>query len=189
MRLRGEAEQDRPRIHTEWCDFEEAAGELVAAAVQAEAAGTLYRAHELYRRAGSYDEADRVLRGDLTGRGLKARAAALTAAGDLPRAAQIREEAGDWEEAITLLLTEKDLGGAVRCLRRKLGDEALEDPRLAKWLRATGELDTLIGLCLAAVDRKGPHTRAVAELRDIIGQLARRCRPVRHSAEERRPDP
>lgn len=171
MRLRGEAEQDRPRIHTEWCDFEEAAGELVAAAVQAEAAGTLYRAHELYRRAGSYDEADRVLRGDLTGRGLKARAAALTAAGDLPRAAQIREEAGDWEEAITLLLTEKDLGGAVRCLRRKLGDEALEDPRLAKWLRATGELDTLIGLCLAAVDRKGPHTRAVAELRDIAGQL------------------
>ncbi|MDR6975125.1 molecular chaperone DnaK [Streptomyces sp. 3330] len=169
-RLRDEAGHDRPGLHTEWCDFEEAAGELVAAAAQAEAAGTPYRAHELYRRAGRYDEADRVLHGDLTGRGLKARAAALTAAGDLPRAAQIREEAGDWEDAITLLLAEKDLGGAIRCLRRKLGDDAVEDSRLATWLRATGELETLAGLCLAAVHRKGSGTRAVAELRDLAGR-------------------
>ncbi|MGW7210297.1 Hsp70 family protein [Streptomyces sp. NPDC054837] len=169
-RLRGAAEQDRPDVHAEWSTFEEAAGELVAAAAQAEAAGRLYRAHELYRRAGWYGEADRVLRGDPTVRGLRARAAVLTVGGDLPRAAQVREEAKEWEEAITLLLAEKDLDGAVRCLRRKLGDEAVEDPRLAKWLRATGEVDTLIGLCLDAVERKGADTRATAELREIDGQ-------------------
>lgn len=65
-RLRGAAEHDRPAIHADWCGFEEAAGELAAAAAQAEAAGTFYRAHELYRRAGWYSEADRVLHGDLT---------------------------------------------------------------------------------------------------------------------------
>ncbi|MFD8308926.1 Hsp70 family protein [Streptomyces sp. NPDC059690] len=164
-------EHDQPEVHAAWCAFEEAAGELVEAAARAEAAGKLYRAHELYRRAGWYGEADRVLHGDLTTRGLKARAAVLTAGGDLPRAAQVREEAEDWEEAITLLLAEKDLDGAIRCLRRKLGEEAVEDPRLAEWLWATGEVDALIRLCLTAIERKGASTRAVAELRDISARL------------------
>lgn len=171
MRWRDAAERDRPGVHSAWCDFEEAAGELVAAATQAEAAGTLYRAHELYRRAGWYGEADRVLRGDPTPTGLKARAAVLTAGGDLPGAAQVREEAKDWEEAITLWLAQGDLSGAARCLRRMLGDEAVEDPRLAQWLRACGELGLLIELCLAAVRHKGANTRALDELRDIDRQL------------------
>ncbi|MET7483775.1 Hsp70 family protein [Streptomyces sp. NPDC005538] len=170
-RVPDEAENDRTKALLDWSEFEEAAGELSEAARLAETAGALYRAHELYRRAARYGEADRVLHGDMTDRGMKARAAALTAGGDLPRAAQVREEAGDWEEAIALLVGEKDLAGAVRCLRRKLGDEALEqDARLAMWLRATGEIEELARLCLAAVERGAGHRRAAAELRDLVSR-------------------
>jgi len=170
-RLRAAAGNDRPKVLLEWSDFEEAAGELSEAARRAEAAGALYRAHELYRRAARYGEADRVLHGDVTNRGMTARAAVLTAGGDLPRAAQLREEAGEWEEAIALWVGEKNLAGAVRCLCRKLGDEALErDPRLAQWLRATGEIEELVRLCLAAVEREGSHRRAAAELRDLASR-------------------
>ncbi|WP_427918915.1 Hsp70 family protein [Streptomyces sp. cg40] len=169
-RLRGAAENDRSKVLVDWSDFEEAAGELSEAARCAEAAGKVYHAHELFRRAARYGEADRVLHGDRTGRGKNARAAALTAGGDLPRAAQLREEAEEWEEAIALWVGEKNLADAVRCLRRKLGAEALEDPRFAEWLRAIGEIEELVRLCLATVERKGSRTRAVAELRDLVGR-------------------
>ncbi|XVQ09757.1 Hsp70 family protein [Spirillospora sp. CA-255316] len=155
----------RDAVHKEWSRFEESAGDLFAAAEQAERAADLYRAHGLYLRAGRPGDAERVLRDD-PGR-WRARADAREAGGDLVGAAELHAEAGEPEEAAALYLRAGRHAEAARCLIAWRGDDAIEDARLAECLRLSGATERLAELCLRAVKRKGRATAGFEELRRL----------------------
>jgi molecular chaperone DnaK len=158
---------DEPAAHAGWSRFEEAAGEFAQAARQAEKCGDLYRAHRLYRRAEQYAQAERVLAADTSSEGLAARAASLAAGGDPGAAARLYEEAGRDDDAVELFVSAGEFAAAARCLLRRRGDDAVEDPRLADYLRRAGDVDQLVRLCLHRVEHHGPTTRALDELRRL----------------------
>ena len=60
----------------------------------------------------------------------------------MEKAAQLFEQAGDF-------------AAAARCLRRHLGDEAIESPQLVACLRKAGALEELVTLCVEAIQRDG----------------------------------
>ena len=158
----------------EWSRFEEEAGEWSAAARLAEEAGDTYRAYRLYRGGDEFGEADRVLRGDTTVRGVTARAEAREAGDDLAGAARLYEQAGDWEQAVDLYMRGRDFGAAARVLVTARGDAVLADPRYAESLRRSGDLEDLVRRCLDAVARDGAGTDAGvrAELRRLADDPA-----------------
>ncbi len=168
--VRQSAAGHRRAAHREWSRFEEAAGEPAEAARHAEAGGDRYRAHRLFRDAGRHGDAVRVLRHDSTAAGLTARAEAAAAGGDLVGAARLRMAAGQPDEAVDLYQRAGEHAAAAETLRTWLGDDAIEDPRLADALCRAGDVDGLVRWCLAAIDRRGTGTRAVAELRRLSGQ-------------------
>jgi molecular chaperone DnaK len=155
---------DRAAASAAWSRFEEQGGDLSAAAQRAEDAGELYRAHRLYRQAERFGEADRVLQGEQTADGLASRASAREAGGDLIGAARLYEEAGQPAEALQRYERAGDLSAATRCLLDWRGLAALADARLAGWLRATGGVEELIGLCLRAARDPEHGDRAGQEL-------------------------
>jgi len=175
-----EAGEDAGSVLAEWDRFEEAAGELTAAAELAERGGDVYRAHRLYYQAGRFGEAERVLRVDGSQAGLSARAEARAAGGDRRGAAQLWESAGDWDAAVDLYLEAGDDGAALDCLLRHRRTAALTDPRLAT-LRRPGNADLLAGLCLQVLDGRSdassgaqppasePRARATGALRSRHG--------------------
>ncbi|MEK8171009.1 hypothetical protein NKH77_19990 [Streptomyces sp. M19] len=136
-------------VRADWSRFEEEAGETAQAARQAERGGDAYRAHRLYRRAGAFGDADRVLKGDDSADGRAARAEARRSGGDALGAARLYAEAGQPEEAVELFLRAEEFGAAADCLLRWRGDEAAR-PRLADCLRRAGRLEELVRLCLRA---------------------------------------
>ena len=69
---------EQPSAYDAWSRFEEAAGELQRAAQRAVDAGDRYRAHRLFRQAGLFGEAVRVLEVETTPDGLASRAEAST---------------------------------------------------------------------------------------------------------------
>ncbi|GLY91610.1 Hsp70 family protein [Actinoallomurus iriomotensis] len=154
-------------VLTEWSRFEEHAGEDGEAARLAEEAGDLYRAYRLYRRAERFGEADRVLRGEDTPEGRTARAEAREAGGDLVGAARLHQEDGRPDAATALFMRAGDFAAAAACLSEWLGEDAIEDPRLAECLRRTGDLEELARRCLRAVDRAGRGGRIADELRAV----------------------
>ncbi|MBC6461160.1 Hsp70 family protein [Actinomadura sp. HBU206391] len=158
---------DLPAAFGEWSRFEEDAGETAQAARHAEEAGDVYRAHRLYRRAELFGDADRVLKDEDTREGRAARADAREAGGDLVGAARLHQEAGRPDAATALFMRAGDFAAAAHCLSRWLGDDAIEDPRLAECLRRTGDLEELAHHCLRALDRTGRSTRIVEELRRL----------------------
>ncbi|GAB2824415.1 hypothetical protein GCM10022221_23090 [Actinocorallia aurea] len=141
--------------------FEEALGELFAAASHAERDGDVYRAHGLYLRAGRPGDAERVLREEPGGR--RERAAAREAGGDLAGAAALYEEEGERERAVDLYLRADRPAEAARCLEAGKGVAAIEDPRLVECLRRAGDHERLTALALHAVDT-GAHTERALEL-------------------------
>jgi molecular chaperone DnaK len=155
-------------VYSTWSRFEEEAGELARAAQRAEDAGDRYRANRVFRQAGRFGDAVRVQQSDSTPEGLKSRAAASAEGGDLLGAARLYEQAGELEEAARLFEQAGDCAAAARCLRRHLGDEAIESPQLVACLRKTGALEDLVQLCIQAIDRKGRRTQAVDQLRRLL---------------------
>jgi molecular chaperone DnaK len=166
------APADRRAAYAAWSRFEEQAGELSRAAELAEDCGERYRAHRLYRRDGRFGEADRVLKGENSADGLVARAGARQAGGDLVGAARLYEEAGRSGDALPLYEQAEEHAAAARCLIRMRGDAAIEDPRLAAWLRSAGDLDELVLLCLREARRPGAGSAAVEELRRLQADSA-----------------
>ncbi|WP_030598482.1 Hsp70 family protein [Streptomyces fulvoviolaceus] len=158
----------RRSVHREWSSFEEEAGEPLEAARHAEDAEEHYRAHRLYQVAERYGDADRVLHDDDSPEGLAARAAAREAGGDLLGAARLHEQAGHHAEAIALYERADDPMAAARCLIRWRGDEAVEDPRLAGFLRRAGDIEELVRLCLDALARRGSASHAGSVLRSLV---------------------
>ena len=154
-------------IYQAWSRFEEEVGELSRAAQLAEDGSDLYRAYLLYFRAELFGDADRVLKGDNTPKGLTARAEARETGGDLIGAAQLYEKIGQWESAVRLFMQAGEFAAAARALLEWRGEDAIEDPWLADCLRHTGDFLELARLCLQAVKRKGLDTRAVDELRRL----------------------
>nr|MDT0665042.1 hypothetical protein [Micromonospora sp. DSM 115978] len=138
----------RASVLASWSAFEEAAGDWAAAAHQAERAGDLYRAHRLYRQAGQFGQADRVLRDDSSEQALATRADSLEAGGDPVAAARLHEAAGQHDRAFEMYVAMHDFAAAASCLLRQRGDDAVDDPRLADCLRRAGEFDRLVRLCL-----------------------------------------
>ncbi|MFJ8504460.1 Hsp70 family protein [Streptomyces avermitilis] len=169
----------RRAVHEGWSRFEEEAGELLAAARQAEDAEERYRAHRLYQAVGHFGDADRVLHNDDSPEGLTARAAAREAGGDLLGAARLHEQAGRNAEAVVLYERADDPGAAARCLLRWRGDEAVEDPRLPGFLRQAGDLDELVRLGLDALASRGNASRAGTVLRSLIGDETTVTGPLR----------
>lgn len=164
-------EPDKQRATYEtWSQFEEAAGELGRAAQRAEDAGDRYRAHRLFRRAGLFGDAVRVLEVDATPEGLASRAEARADGGDPAGAARLYEQAGQPEKAARLFQQVGELAAAARCLRQHLGEEAIEAPPLADCLRRAGAFQELVHLCVTAIQRKGRRTRAVDELRRLLDE-------------------
>ncbi|HTJ38420.1 MAG TPA: Hsp70 family protein [Dactylosporangium sp.] len=155
--------------HAAWSRFEEEAGEPGEAAVQAELGGDVYRAHRLFRLAGRFGDADRVLRDDGSAASVEARAEAREAGGDPIGAARLYRGEGRPERAAELFERAGDPASAAACLIEALGDEALADPRLGAWLRRAGAVDELARLCLQALERGGEDARARAaeELRRL----------------------
>jgi molecular chaperone DnaK len=166
------APADRRAAYAAWSRFEEQAGELSRAAELAEDGGDRYRAHRLYRRNGRFGEADRVLKGEQTSDGLAARAGAREAGGDLVGAGRLYEEAGRPADALPLYERAGEPAAAARCLIQLRGDAAIEDPRLAGWLRTAGDLEELVRLCLRVAGHAGPGSLAVDELRRLQGEGA-----------------
>ncbi|MFC5744475.1 Hsp70 family protein [Actinomadura rugatobispora] len=162
---RAASEEATEAVHQEWSRFEESAGELFAAAEQAERAADLYRAHGLYLKAGRPGDAERVLRDDPGG--WRARADAREAGGDVVGAAELHAEAGALEAAADLYLRAGRPAEAARCLIASLGDDAVEDDRLIEALRRSGATERLAELCLRAVERKGRATAGFEELRRL----------------------
>ncbi|MFD7909906.1 Hsp70 family protein [Streptomyces sp. NPDC059752] len=168
--LRQAPAEDRPAVHLEWSRFEEAAGQPAEAAGHAEDAGDLYRAHTLFRKAERFGDADRVLKSEDSAEGRAARAAAREAGGDLLGAARLHEQDGRYEEAVVLYGRADDASAAARCLIRWKGEEAIEDPRLAPFLRRTGDIAELVERCLEAIERRGRDSAAPGLLRSLVEQ-------------------
>ncbi len=162
---------ERRTVLTAWSRFEEESGELAQAARRAEEAADRYRAHRLFRRAGQFGEADRVLQGDDTPEGRAWRAEARESGGDLLGAAWLYAEAGtpeNVEKAVELFMRAREFAAGADCLLRWRGAEALEDPRLAECLRRAGRIEELVRLCLENVLRAdGRRARVVDQLRGL----------------------
>jgi molecular chaperone DnaK len=159
---------DQSVAYGTWSRFEEEAGELARAAQRAEDAGDRYRAHTLFRRAGLFGDAVRVLEVDTTAEALASRAEASADGGDPAGAARLYEQADQPEKAARLFQQAGEYAAAARCLRRHLGDEAIESPQFADCLRRAGPLEELVSLCVKAIQRKGRATRAVDQLRQLL---------------------
>ncbi|MGH8903908.1 MAG: Hsp70 family protein [Egibacteraceae bacterium] len=170
--FRGQEKQAAPANRTavsdQWSRFEEEAGELAAAAQRAEESGDCYRAYRLYRQAGRYGDAVRVLQDDATPEGLARQAEAREEAGDVAGAGRDYERAGQLDKAVELFARAGEFADAARCLVRQLHQDAVEDPRLADWLRRARRHDELARLCRGAIERKGRRTMAVGELRRLL---------------------
>jgi molecular chaperone DnaK len=162
------APADPVAAYDAWSRFEEAAGELARAAQRAEDAGDRYRAHRLFRQAGLFGEAVRVLQVDTTPEGLASRAEASADGGDPVGAARLFEQAGQPQKAAHLFQQAGEFAAAARCLRRHLGDEASESEQLAVCLRRAGALADLVHLCVEAIRRRGRRTQAVDQLRHLL---------------------
>ena len=148
-----------------WSTFEEACGELAAAAERAEDGDDYYRASRLFRRAGRFGDADRVLRGERTPQALAVRAEVREAGGDLVGAARFYEDCGQVDHAVELFIRAGQFADAARALGRFLGEEAIDDPRLVQCLRRVGAYDNLVTRCLRAIERAGLRSPLVQELR------------------------
>jgi tetratricopeptide (TPR) repeat protein len=155
-------------VHETWSRFEEEAGEPARVAQRAEDAGDRYRAHRLFRQAGLFGDAVRVLEPKATPEALAGRAEARADGGDLAGAARLYEQAGKLDQAARLFQQAGEFATAARCLVRHLGDEAVESPQLAECLRRTGDFAGLVRVCVRAVEQKGRATRAVEELRRLL---------------------
>ncbi|AYC40557.1 Chaperone protein DnaK [Streptomyces griseorubiginosus] len=155
-------------VHRDWSAFEEEAQEPLEAARHAEDAEEYYRAHRLYRTAERYGDADRVLHDDDSPESLTARAEAREAGGDHLGAARLHERAGRHEEAVALYDRVDDPAAAARCLILWLGDEAVEDPRLAGFLRRSGDIEELVRRCLDALASRGHASHAESVLRSLV---------------------
>jgi len=158
---------DQQAAYETWSRFEEAAGELGIAARRAEQGGEFYRASRLFREADQFGEAARVLEGDTTPDGLRARAEAYEAGGDLLGAARLHQQLEQPDQAIPLFVQAEDFAAAARCLVNWKDDKAVEDARLADYLRRAGDQEKLARLCLAAIELRGHDSRAVYELRRL----------------------
>ncbi|MFJ6049939.1 Hsp70 family protein [Streptomyces sp. NPDC092307] len=161
---------DRPAVYLEWSRFEEAAGRPAEAAGLAEDAGDLYRAHALFRKAERFGDADRVLKSEDSAESRAARAASREAGGDLLGAARLHEQDERYEEAVDLYGRADDASAAARCLIRGQGEEAIEDPRLAPFLRRTGNIAELVERCLDALERRGRDSAAAGILTSLVEQ-------------------
>jgi molecular chaperone DnaK len=159
-----DSDSDTAAVRSRWSRFEEDLGELAEAARQSESAGDRYRAHQMYQQAGRPGDAVRVLRDDDSPQGLVARAEACLAGDDPVGAALLFDRAGQPERAVTLFERAGDLASAARTLVRWRGDDAVEDPRLAGWLRRTGNIEELTDLCLRATRRGRPGAPVLDEL-------------------------
>ncbi|WP_329260712.1 Hsp70 family protein [Streptomyces pseudovenezuelae] len=158
----------RKAVHRDWSAFEEAAEESLEAARHAEDAEEYYRAHLLYRTAERYGDADRVLHDDDSPQSLAARAAAREAGGDHLGAARLHEQAGRHEQAVALYERADDPAAAARCLILWRGDEAVEDTRLAGFLRRAGDIEELVRRCLDALASRGHASQAESVLRSLV---------------------
>ncbi|HTU72603.1 MAG TPA: hypothetical protein VMG38_03710 [Trebonia sp.] len=158
---------ERKAAYEDWSTFEEACGELEAAAQRAEDADDYYRASRLFRRAGRFGDADRVLRGERTPQALAARAEAREAGGDLVGAARFYEDCDQVDQAVELFIRAGQFAEAARALVQSLGEEAISDPRLVQCLRRARAFDDLVTRCLRAIERAGPRSPAARELRAL----------------------
>lgn len=158
---------DRRTEYGAWSRFEESAGEIAEAARRAEVADETYRAVRLFRQAGQLGEAVRVGKGDESPEGRRALAEMYEAGGDLLGAASLYEQTDRPGQAVDLFRQADDFAAATRCLVDWLGEEAIEDPRLADCLRRTREFDELVRRCAAAIRLRGRGTRAFVELRHL----------------------
>ena len=105
----------QPAAYDYWSRFEEEAVELARAAQRAEDSGDRYRAHRLFRQAGLFGEAVRVLLVDTTPEGLSSRAEASADGGDPAGAARLYEQAGQPEKAARLFEQAGEFTAAARC--------------------------------------------------------------------------
>jgi molecular chaperone DnaK len=161
------ASAERRAAFEAWSTFEEACGDLAVAAQRAEDGEDYYRASRLFRRAGRFGDADRVLQGERTPQALASRAEAREAGGDLVGAARFYEDCGQVDHAVELFIRAGQLADAARSLVQSMGEEAIDDPRLAQCLRRTGAYDDLVTRCLRAVERAGLTSPAARELRAL----------------------
>ena len=163
------AETGGDDAYRQWSAFAEDCGDPGEAARYAERAGDVYRAHQLFRAAGRFGDADRVLRADSSDEGVAARAGAREAGGDLVGAARLREQSGHPGAAADLYARAGEFAAAARCLVADRGDDAVDDPRLGDWLRRAGALDELAERCLARAAGGVEAGPAVEELRRLRG--------------------
>jgi molecular chaperone DnaK len=171
--------KERPAAYGAWSSFEEACGELAAAALRAEESDDHYRASRLFQRAERFGNAERVLRGEWTPEALAARAKICEAGGDLVGAARFYEECSQIDHAVELFMRAGQFAEAARSLLKFLGDEAaINDPRFIQCLRRTGDYDDLVARCLRAVERAGLRSPAARELRALQNERAVPARMV-----------
>ncbi|AEV84318.1 molecular chaperone DnaK [Actinoplanes sp. SE50] len=140
-----------PVAHAAWSRFEEAAGDLVMAAQQAEAAQESLRAARLYRACGQFGRAERIHQNDTSVEALRDRAETRRAAGDALGAAQILQETADLDAAIDLYMQAREFGAAMACLHLLHTDGVIEDPRTVACLRGAGDYPELVALCLRSL--------------------------------------
>ncbi|WP_203827603.1 Hsp70 family protein [Actinoplanes palleronii] len=140
-----------PIAHAAWSRFEEAAGDLLMAAQQAEAAQESHRAARLYRDCGQFGRAERIHQDDTSVEALRDRAETRKAAGDALGAAQILQQTADFDAAADLYLQAQEYDAAMACLHQLHTDRVVEDPRTVACLRGGGDYEQLVALCLRSL--------------------------------------
>lgn len=171
FRRKAAAHDEPAAIYTEWSRFEKAAGEPAFAARRAEDAGDLYRAHYLFKEAGLFGEATRVLKGDDSREGTLARASAYEEGGDLLGAARLFEQCSEGDRAADLYINAEDFAAAAHCLMEHKGDDkAIEDPRTADCLIRMRDYESLLRLSEQGVRAMGPGSLGVQQIRLLAAQ-------------------
>jgi len=163
---------DAPAVLAEWSLFEEQAGEPTEAARLAVAAGDRYRAHRLYRDAGRYGDAVRVLEDDGSERGAVARGQARAEGGDPRGAGDAYRAAGAFDLAARHYTLAGDFGAAARNWREHHGPDAAEFPDYVHCATRAGLYDELVSECASVIARKGRRTPAVEHLRELLRSRA-----------------
>jgi molecular chaperone DnaK len=151
-----------------------------------EQSGDFYRAHRAFMKADLPGDARRVL-GKLTGEDTSAlEAEACERGGDFAGAAHAYERAGKLEAAADAYEKVGQLSAAARCLRRQLGEEAIESGRFLRLMERAGAIEELAGLLIGAVREKGRHSSAATALHRLLEAESGAVLPVGTAIEARK---
>ncbi len=148
--------QPGAEVFKRWSQFEEAAGNLLEAGLQAELAQDYFGASLLFERAGAFGQALSALGKAAQGDEPKRRAELLEQGGDFFMAGLLYERLGTVDKAVAMFEASGEFARAADLRRKQIGDaEVVFDDRWLDLLAKAQRADSLAELCLAQARTPG----------------------------------